>query len=407
MKTLSHAARAVVTVLLAGVALAGLVGAVVFRLAHSVVTPAKRKPDTEIVAVDSAAQTIELTRTSDTELPGRYGLFTSGTHDYLKLGAVLSTSGSTVRRKLLTKVDARARLDPHAAFNGWYYTHPAELHLPYEAEVIGAPHGPCPAWFFPAEGSTWVILVHGRGVTRAECLRAVPTLHAEGYPSLVVSYRNDGEAARTSGGAYGLGSTEWQDVDAAIGHARRQGAERVILMGWSMGGAIVLQTLMRGAHRGMIAGLILESPVVNWRPVLDFHAKLAGMVDPIPAMAMSVLEGDVTARLAGAEQAIPFDRLDMVARAGELHVPILLLHSDDDGFVPSDASHELAEARPDLVTMATFTGARHTKLWNYDPDAWTGAITQWLGALEGGQGAASDTDRTASARAKDVSEKDA
>ena len=67
----------------------------------------------------------------------------------------------------------------------------------------------------------------------------------------------------------------------------------------------------------------------------------------------------------------------MLARAEELDIPILILHSDDDGFVPADASHALAEARPDIVTMPHFSGARHTKLWNYDQTGWTDAITGW------------------------------
>lgn len=380
MNTLRHAARALVTFLLALLAAASVLAFVVFRIAHSVVTPARRVPDTEILGIDTRAQTIELSRTADTELPGRYGLFTRGSHDYIKLGAVLSTTTSSVRRKLLTKVGAETHVEPQAAFSGWYYTAPEELHLPFESVIIGSPGGPCPAWLFPASGATWVIQVHGRGTTRAECLRAVPVFHAEGMPVLVVSYRNDGEAARSRGGAYGLGSTEWQDVDAAIGYARRAGAARILLMGWSMGGAIALQTLTRSVHRDLIVGLVLESPVVDWRPVLDFHAKLSGMREPLPALAIGALSSDLTARLSGAEGAIPFDRLDMVSRADEITVPILLLHSDDDGYVPSDASHALAEARPDIVTMAAFSGARHTKLWNFDQQAWTGAITGWLSA---------------------------
>jgi len=82
--------------------------------------------------------------------------------------------------------------------------------------------------------------------------------------------------------------------------------------------------------------------------------------------------------LSGADDAISFDRLDMVARAEELAVPILILHSDDDGFVPADASHALQQARPDLVTMPHFTVARHTKIWNYDQTGWTAAIDSWL-----------------------------
>lgn len=377
MKSLRHAVTLLVPALFAfGTALA----LVVFAVARRVVTPMRRATDTEILAVDTGAQTIELRRTPDTELPGRYGLFTTGTYGYVKLGAVLNTDGASIRRKLLTQIEPGARVDRAAAFSGSYYSSPSELHLRWENVLIDSPAGPCPAWYFPASSSTWVIQVHGRGATRAECLRAVSVLHAAGLSNLVVSYRNDGEAPRTKVGAYALGAAEWRDVDAAIAYALRNGAERVILMGWSMGGAVSLQVAVSSAYRDQIAGVILESPVVDWRTVLRFQARLAGVRAPLPALAMGALQRPLTARLSGADEPIPFDRLDMVARADELTVPILILHSDDDGFVPADASHALQEARPDLVTMPRFTVARHTKLWNYDQTAWSTAITEWLEA---------------------------
>jgi pimeloyl-ACP methyl ester carboxylesterase len=359
-------------------ALGGVLSIIVFRVARRVVTPARRAPDAEIIAVDTGAQTIELRRTLDTELPGRYGLFTSGTYGYVKLGAVLSADATSVRRKLLTQIEPGAQVDRDARFSGWYYSSPSELHLPSQNVLIGSPAGPCPAWLFPGESRTWVIQVHGRGAMRAECLRAVPVLHAAGLPTLVVSYRNDGEAPRSRGGAYALGASEWRDVDAAIAYALRHGADRVILMGWSMGGAVALQAAVSSGNRDRIAGLILDSPVVDWRTVLRFQAHAAGMHAPLPDLAMGALSMPMTARLSGAEDAIPFDRLDMVARAQELTVPILILHSEDDGFVPVDASHALRDARPDLVTMPRFTVARHTKLWNYDQTGWNAAITEWL-----------------------------
>ncbi|GAT73233.1 hydrolase of the alpha/beta superfamily [Microbacterium sp. HM58-2] len=375
MKSLRHAVALLVPALLAlGVALSLLV----LRVARRVVTPAQRAKDTAILAVDTGAQTIELQRTLDSELPGRYGLFTTGTYGYVKLGAVLSADGKSVRRKLLTQIEPGARVDRGATFSGWYYSTPSELHLRWENVLIGSPAGPCPAWYFPATSSTWVIQVHGRGAARAECLRAVPALHAAGLPNLVVSYRNDGEAPRSRGGAYALGASEWRDIDAAIAYALRHGAERVILMGWSMGGAVSLQAAVNSGNRDRIAGLILESPVIDWRTVLRFQARESGMRAPLPELAMGALSVPLTARLSGAEDAIPFDRLDMVARAEELTMPILILHSDDDGFVPADASHALQEARPDLVTMPRFSVARHTKLWNYDQTGWTAAITGWL-----------------------------
>jgi len=356
---------------------------VTVRIARRVVMPSARAIDTRILDVDVAAQTITLTRTPDTELPGRYGLFTTGATDYVKIGSVLSSDAGSVKRKLLTEVGGGMSLAAEAAFSGWYFQRPEELHLPFTDEDVHTAVGNCPAWLFPAgadgeTGDTWVIQIHGRGTTRAECLRAVPVFAALGFTSLVVSYRNDGDAPRTRTGSYALGATEWRDVDAAIGWARRRGAQRILLMGWSMGGAIALQVALGSAHREHVAGLILDSPVIDWRTVLTYQGRALGLPAPVTGLAIETLRADWTAPATRAEAGIPFDRLDIVARAGELRHPILLMHSDDDGFVPSDASHRLAAARPDLVELQVFTTARHTKLWNYDQQRWTDAITGWL-----------------------------
>lgn len=366
-------------------AASSLLALVVLKMARRVVTPSARATDTRILDVDVAAQTITLGRTPDTMLPGRYGLFTSGSTDYLKVGSVLSSDARSVKRKLLTQVTGEADLAAEAAFSGWYYERPEELHLPFTLEHVHAAIGTCPAWLFPAavesdENATWVIQIHGRGTTRAECLRAVPVFHALGITSLVVSYRNDGEAPRTRSGTYALGATEWRDVDAAIGWARRRGARRILLMGWSMGGAIALQAAVGSAHRELIAGIVLDSPVVDWRTVLAFQGRELGLPGPVTGLAIGALRADWANAATGSDAAIPFDRLDMVARAAELQHPILILHSDDDGFVPSSASHLLADARPDIVDLQVFTTARHTKLWNYDQQRWTDAIGDWLGA---------------------------
>jgi hypothetical protein len=118
--------------------------------------------------------------------------------------------------------------------------------------------------------------------------------------------------------------------------------------------------------------------VVDWRVVLDYQARLNHIPNSVAGIAIGALQTPWASSLTRTGGAIPFDRLDVVARADELRHPILILHSDDDGFVPSEASHRLAQARPDLVELDSFDVARHTKLWNYDQDRWTSAITSWL-----------------------------
>lgn len=364
----------------AGIVVGGTM--VAFAVARKAVTPLTRRlADTEVLGIDRSAQTITLARTADTVLPGRYGLFVNGSRSYLKLGAVLSATDEEVTRKLLTHVAPTERVGRVATFSGWYFAHADELHVPYEEVSVPAPVGACPAWLFPAEGGgsdTWAIAVHGRGTTRSEVLRSVPVYRAAGLTTLAVSYRNDGEAPRSDSGRYGLGATEWRDVEASIDYARSRGARRIVLMGWSMGGAIVLQTILRTAHADVIDSVILDSPVVDWRLVLGFQARELRVPSPVTHIALRQLTMPSWSRVVRAGDAISLDDLDIVSHADELAHPILLLHSDDDGFVPSEASHGLAEARPDLVRLVSYSEARHTKLWNYDEERWERHIRSWL-----------------------------
>lgn len=378
----------VVALATALVSASGLLAILAGRIARRVVMPAARVTDITLVDVDTAAQTITLSRTADTVLPGRYGLFTSGSQDYLKLGTVLTAGPTTVTRKLLTRIDASDRLESAAAFSGWYFARPEELHLPFEDVTVTTSLGPCPAWVFPASEATdvWAVHIHGRGTTRAETLRGVPVFRAAGITSILTSYRNDPDAPRSRGGTSALGATEWRDVDRAVGYARRAGARRIILVGWSMGGAIALQLAARSAHRDLIEGVVLDSPVVDWQRVLTHHADLMRIPRPLSSLALGALAKPWAAPLTGAGDPIPWDRLDILAGAADLVAPMLILHSDADDFVPPDASRALRDLRPDLVTLEEFDGARHTKLWNYDEERWTSRIREWLGA----QGLSSD-----------------
>ena len=152
----------------------------------------------------------------------------------------------------------------------------------------------------------------------------------------------------------------------------------LLLMGWSMGGAIALQTSLRSAHAAMIDSIILDSPVVDWRTVLGYQARELRVPSPLAHIALRQLTVPSWSRVVRSGDAISLNDLDIVARADELTHPILLMHSDDDGFVPSEASHGLAEARPDLVTLAPYDTARHTKLWNYDETRWSELLRSWL-----------------------------
>ncbi|ROS46397.1 putative alpha/beta-fold hydrolase [Curtobacterium sp. PhB78] len=369
-----------------------VIGGFVAAVARAVVTPDRKRTErVPIHAVDPVRMTVTIERTADTELQGRYSLWFGAGTGHMRVGEVLGTTETTVTRRIIA-IDAG---DPTAArrgrWGGWFYLTPGELDVPVEDIDIPTPNGPAPAWVVRADDpdAPWAVLVHGRGVTRAETIRAVPVFRAAGYSVVLASWRNDGVAPPSVDGRYGLGSTEWEDIDSVLRWLSAQNAQSVVLMGWSMGGAVVLQTLLRSRFAGLVDGVVLESPVVDWHAVLKSQSQLMGLPRPVRKVAQRLLRTPVLYRLAGLQRPVDLRELDMVTRSAELTVPILLLHSDDDGFVPSSASHDLARARPDLVRLEVQTTARHTKLWNHDADWFDARILAWLTEVVQRRGAAS------------------
>lgn len=381
------------------VAVGGVVGALALVGAAAVATaavsvivarkvltpPSRREEDVAIRSVDLDAGLIVLESTADSRLPGEYSFWFTRESGHARVGEIVATTADSVTRRLLGVDSGDLLAARRGRLTGWFYLTPADLGVAFEGVDIATPLGDAPAWLVPpASGGTgerWAIHVHGRAVRRPETLRAVPIFREAGYTSLVVSYRNDGEAPRTDDFRYALGDREWVDVDAAMRFAASRGATEIVLVGWSMGGATVLQALTRSTFGDRVTGVVLESPVVDWIAALDFQVRLRRLPLFVRSFVVLLFKHPWGRFATGLAEPLDIDRLDFVTRARELDRPILVLHSDDDGFVPSTASRALAVARPDIVTYEAFETARHTKLWNFDRERWEGAIRAWLTRL--------------------------
>lgn len=348
------------------------------------VPPSRREEDVAIRSVDLDASLIVLDATADSRLPGEYSFWFTRESGHARIGEIVATTATTVTRRILGVDSGDLTTARRGRLTGWFYLTPADLGVPFEEVAIATPLGDAPAWLIPpadAARDRWAIHVHGRAVRRPETLRAVPVFREAGFTSLVVSYRNDNEAPPSDDFRYALGDREWLDVDAAMRYAVDNGATQIVLVGWSMGGATVLQALTRSAVGDRVAGVVLESPVVDWIAALDFQVRLRRLPVFVRSFVIVLFKSRWGRVFTGLAEPLDIDRLDFVTRAKELDRPVLILHSDDDGFVPSTASRALAIARPDIVSYEAFEVARHTKLWNYDRARWEGAIGGWLAKL--------------------------
>lgn len=373
---------------MAAVSAAGPIGAAAY-FARKVVTPDRLKPDdTQIVGVDG--DTVMLALTPESGQPGRYGLWFDGGRGHARVGAVLSVdrqAGSV--RRALEGVDAgELRVGPARWDSYYFFGNPQEaLGLPSGDLEVESEIGMLAAWEVLAAtagkstdgvSDRWAILLHGRGAQREECLRAVPVLHELGFNALIPMYRNDIGAPSSSDGRYSLGLSEWRDCEAAILYAVDAGAREIVLFGWSMGGAIVLQTLDRSWLSGRVTAVVLDAPVVDWADVIRHHGALHKIPGPIGALSRSLIGQQWARRLVGVHEPIDVAKTNWEHRADELKHRTLLIHSVDDEFVPVGPSISLATKRPDLVRLELWDQARHTKEWNVDPQRWDAAVRDFL-----------------------------
>ncbi|MFI8933103.1 alpha/beta hydrolase [Streptomyces sp. NPDC053474] len=340
-------------------------------------TPADRPLPTErrLTVHATAAGQVALTRSLASLRPGVYGL--TGPDCHAVVGPVVETAphpADTVVRRL-DRV-THGTLEPGAKV--WLTP---QVHLGDPRSALGIDHadveipgelGALPAWFVPGTRDTWVIAVHGLGTTRAHPLVVLDFLRAQRLPVLGLGYRGDPGAPRATDGLGHLGETEWRDLDAAIRYAVRYGARRVVLHGWSTGAAMALHAAAHSALRDRVAGLVLDSPVLDWEVTLRALATARGIPAPLLPLAVRAAQGRTGLR---------GDRVVKSADPGALRVPTLLAHGPGDTVAPWDLSRRLAAARPDLVTLHTVPDAPHAAMWNADPARYEEALRRFLTPL--------------------------
>jgi uncharacterized protein len=342
--------------------------------------------DIEVVGGDEGAGELTLAATDgDLVDLARLGFWTADAT--LELGGVLDVDAAAVTRTATLvdggwpEVGERGAATP-VTFRGDPGT---ALGLPTSDLDISGPDGPLPAWqVVPdvvTDPGTHAVLVHGRGASREEMHRSLRTVHDAGIPALVVSVRNDPDAPADPDGWGRYGDTEWEDLQAAVDHlVEVESAERLLPMGSSQGGSLVLSWLRRGEHTERAVGAFLISPLTSMRGTLDLQARNRG----IPAAVIPPLLWS-TRLLAAGRSGMDFDRLEHADPdvVDTYTIPMLVTHGTADSTVPFADSVAFADARPDLVTLETYDEVEHVREWNADPERFDADLAAFLDEVVG------------------------
>ena len=331
--------------------------------------------DLKVLAVGEGQVTLGVTGDTDEEgdwrRDGLWGLERIGGYD--QVGGILELTEEHVVRELIPigvgpKIGDMARLDS--------FTFPDDpvstFGIAFEEVHYSSPLGDFPAWLVRGSVDHWAIFVHGKGADRREAMRILPAVTDAGLTSLIITYRNDEHTPMDPTGFHGYGQTEWIDLEAAAKFAISNGAQDIVLVGYSMGGAIVVSFLFESTLAESVRGAILDAPMLDFGATVDLGAREKGYPGLFSTVAKS---------FTGIRFDVDWDALDYLRRVDELSVPILLFHGDDDDTVPVETSDALAKARPDLVTYIRVANTGHVNAWNTDHAAYERAVDDFLRSL--------------------------
>ena len=363
----------------AAAAAAGVVGTVVGlpalylskRLHKSGLDPAEnRKPDPldlEVTALSATSVSLRRLSKKADPRPGEAGEFLlQGARGWGFAGPLRSENGVTFVREFRAgggdlRIGDAVRLDSFA------FPHdPLAAHgIAFDHVTFESPLGEFPAWHVPGRADTWAILTHGKGATRRETLRVLPVLHGLAVPAVAITYRNDEGCPPSPNGMYAYGHGEWEEVEGAARWALSNGAKRLLLVGYSMGGATTVSFMGKSELAKHVSGLLLDAPMLDLETTVEHGARRLGL--PIWFLAIS---NRVTARRYG----FRWRDFDHRGVTKELDVPVLLFHGDDDRTVPVSTSDDFARARPDIVEYHRPEGVDHVRAWNADPERYEAAL---------------------------------
>ena len=246
----------------------------------------------------------------------------------------------------------------------------ANLDLNYHDVSFESELGTLTGWHIPEDTNHWIIGIHGHRSYRTETMRFVPTFQKCGLNVLLSDYRNDENAPIDKGGYHMFGLTEWPDLESAVNFCKANGAEKIFLMGHSMGGAILMKYLLESPTASIISGAILESPALDLNKIIEMKA---AEIPLLPRGAEYPVK-KLVSRMVG----LRWEDLNYLKRTEELSTPMLLIHSQADETVPVSFSDQLATQRPDIVTYLRLENALHAAAWNTDKEVVESSIGTFI-----------------------------
>ncbi|MBE6934680.1 MAG: alpha/beta fold hydrolase [Ruminococcaceae bacterium] len=227
-------------------------------------------------------------------------------------------------------------------------------------------------YYHHADGAPLKIIFHGyRGLALRDASGGYTLAKALGYNVIAVDQRAHG---KSQGHVITFGIRERRDVLSWIEYANSRFGEKtpILISGVSMGAATVIMAATLPLPKNVCA-ILADCPYSTPKDIIQkvaadehFPPRLSYPFIRIAAKLLGGFDLEETSSLEGAKCST---------------VPILLLHGEDDRFVPWEMSQEIHEKSNGCTTLATFPNAGHGLSYMVAPREYEAACIGFLNSL--------------------------
>ena len=215
-----------------------------------------------------------------------------------------------------------------------------------------------------------VLIVHGLNGSSEWTAPHAACLANAGFRCILIDLRGHGES---TGSTISFGKYESADIREALVRLRATGtlAGPVILMGCSLGGSVAI---MAATEPTPVAAVIAIAPFAHVGDVAPHFAhRFAGW------LTLLITDGLTRNTIAAMGRRGDFDPLadSPLAWAPRVHVPVLLIHGENDDLVPAEQSAQLAKALGGDVTRVVIPSQEHIATV-LEPSLTMPTILPWL-----------------------------
>jgi fermentation-respiration switch protein FrsA (DUF1100 family) len=229
-------------------------------------------------------------------------------------------------------------------------------------------------WFFRARGTgaepaPAVVLCHGIGTGRRECLPIALRFSATGYHVLCFDFRAHGSS---DGQFSSVGLLETDDVIGAVQWLKARpevDPRRIGVVGFSMGAVATIQAAAQCAD---IAAVVADSAYASFLDAVRYSFRVVVRLPhfPIAPIAMHWAKWIVHV---DPSHLRPVDVIGRIAPR-----PILVTHGSVDEIVPVRHAYTLFKAAEEPKELWIVPGAHHVEARDQNPDVYFERIEQFL-----------------------------